>query len=129
MKTITIDLPAMFGDHHVLQVRNLLLEIPGVAEVYASSAFRVVEVQYYEEKVGEEEIRSKLDEYGYLDDIPMMVEANADMDMEIRRKSFRQATVYQQTRKTVSFAHRINYEGRPLWHCPGIGTIRTKMED
>jgi len=129
MKTISIDLPAMYGDHHVIQVRNLLLELPGVEDVYASSAYKVLEIQFREDQANEDQIRAKLDEYGYLGEIPMMIEANADDEMDVRRRSFRHTSVYEQTRKTVSFTQRVNYQGRPLWHCPGIGTIRTKMED
>ncbi len=44
MKTISFDLPSLFGDHHVVEVRRLLLEIAGVEDVYASSAFQVVEI-------------------------------------------------------------------------------------
>ena len=44
MKKISLDLPTLFGDHHVTEVRRLLLELPGVAEVYASSSFQIVEV-------------------------------------------------------------------------------------
>ena len=129
MITFSIDLPAMYGDHHVIQIRSLLLELPGVENVYASSAFKVLEVRLDEEKISKDQVLAKLEEYGYLGEMPVMVEASADSDLEVRKKSFRQTAVYEQTRKTVSFAHRINYEGRPLWHCPGIGTIRTKMED
>ncbi len=46
MEKYTLDLPTMYGDHHVLEVRRILLEIPGIQDVYASSAFRAVEVTY-----------------------------------------------------------------------------------
>ena len=36
----------MYGDHHVVEVRRLLLEMPGVTDVYASSSFQVVEVAF-----------------------------------------------------------------------------------
>jgi len=42
MKTI-LELPAMYGDHHVTEVRHILLGLDGVKDVYASSGFRVVE--------------------------------------------------------------------------------------
>jgi len=37
MKTKVIELPALFGDHHVTEVRRILNEIQGVKDVYASS--------------------------------------------------------------------------------------------
>ena len=35
MEVLTLELPAMYGDHHVVEVRRILLEIPGVDNVYA----------------------------------------------------------------------------------------------
>ena len=46
MEKITVDLPTMYGDHHVTDVRRILLALPGVEDVYASSAFRLVEVTF-----------------------------------------------------------------------------------
>jgi copper chaperone CopZ len=46
MTSVTIDLPAMYADHHVVEVRRILFEIPGVKAVDASSAFQVVKVEY-----------------------------------------------------------------------------------
>ena len=66
MKTLSIDLPTMFGDHHVVEVRRLLLEMTGVEDVYASSGFQVVEVQYDETSLKAEDIEAKLGEAGYL---------------------------------------------------------------
>ena len=40
MEVFNIDLPAMYGDHHVVEVRRILMDIPGVEDVYASSGFR-----------------------------------------------------------------------------------------
>jgi len=68
-KTITIDTPALYGDHHVLEVRQLLLEITGVDDVYASSAFHVVEVTFDPDKVKEADLVSKLSERGYLEEL------------------------------------------------------------
>jgi hypothetical protein len=41
---------------------------------------------------------------------------------------FRHTTTYETTKQTVSFAQRVNYQGRPLWHCPGMGTVKVKDE-
>ena len=46
MASFSLELPSMYGDHHVSEVRRILLEMEGVSEVYASSAFRAVEVEY-----------------------------------------------------------------------------------
>jgi len=64
MTVITIDLPAMYGDHHVSEVRRLLLGLDGVEEVYASSGFRAAEITYNSKKVKKAEITAKLEESG-----------------------------------------------------------------
>ena len=53
MKTISFQIPTMFGDHHVTEVRRILLEAPGVEDVYASSGFQVIEVAVDESKPNE----------------------------------------------------------------------------
>jgi copper chaperone CopZ len=65
-KNVTFDTPALYGDHHVMEVRRILLEVPGVEDVYASSGFRIVEVTFDDEKISEAEISQKLGEAGYL---------------------------------------------------------------
>ena len=46
MEKTDIAVPAMYGDHHVLEVRRILLAMPGVEDVYASSGFQTVQVTY-----------------------------------------------------------------------------------
>ncbi len=127
MEKITIDLPTMYGDHHVLEVRRILLEIPGVQDVYASSAFRAVEITFDPEKVSREDLVAALDKAGYSGDLPVPVEmgAVAVQGNGGKRLFFRHTATYETTRNVVSFQQRVNYEGRPLWPCPGMGPIRT----
>ena len=66
MTVTTIDLPAMYGDHHVSEVRRILLDLEGVEEVYASSGFRAAEVTYNSKKLKKAEIVAKLEEAGYI---------------------------------------------------------------
>ena len=56
MEKITISAPAMYGDHHVVEVRRILLETPGVEDVYASSCFQAVEVTFDPTRVSIDEI-------------------------------------------------------------------------
>ncbi len=131
-KTVTFDTPALYGDHHVQEVRQLLLSLPGVEDIYASSAFRVVDVTFDDEKVSEAEISAKLGEAGYLDDwlLPqetgMATYAQADRPLTY----FRHTEIFETSRQVVSFAQKVPYSGRPLWTCPGFGVINSnKMED
>jgi len=130
-KTVTFDTPALYGDHHVLEVRSLLLKISGVQDVYASSAFHVVDVTFDPDKVEEDFISHTLDEAGYLSELEMPVEKGvaAYGQRESSPAFFRHTQVFEASRQTVGFAQTVGYSGRPLWNCPGFGMIKNKMEE
>jgi copper chaperone CopZ len=111
----------MYGDHHVVAVRNLLFAIPGVEDVYASSSFRVAEIQFDENLVDEEDIRSALEAAGYLEELPVAVEAGALPEMN-GKASFRHTASFGQT-GVVAFAQEMPAVGRPLWPCPGLKRV------
>ena len=135
MATFSRDLPAMFGDHHVTEVRSLLMALPGVEDVYASSSFRIVEVQYDESVLKSDEIETKLEEAGYTDDLPVKVERGALDEADSfsatngDKPFFRQTAAYEQTGQSISFAQQVPFAGRPLWPCPGMGPIEVMKED
>jgi copper chaperone CopZ len=130
-KTITINTPALYGDHHVTEVHRLLGELPGIEQVYASSAFHAVEVTYDPDKVEEAAIKGKLDETGYTGELSVAMEADAATYLEADRSQsfFRHTEVFETTKEVVSFSQNVSYSGRPLWHCPGFGVITNTMED
>jgi copper chaperone CopZ len=84
MKTKTFDAPVLYADHHVTEVRRILLELEGVTDVYASSAFQIIEVNYDETKINDLQIAIKLDEAGYLGEwtipIELCLRLNKGMD-------------------------------------------------
>jgi copper chaperone CopZ len=131
MQKATYETPSLYGDHHVTEVRRILLELPGVVDVYASSAFQVVEVTYDPEKINDLEIAMKLDEAGYLGEWTVPIEAGAAAyhSVDGLEPYFRHTAAYEQTKLTVSFAQNVSYLGRPLWPCPGLGIISKPMED
>ena len=130
METFQLDLPTMYGDHHVIEVRRLMLELPGVEDVYASSGFRFVEVQYDETKLEPDKIKATLEDAGYLGELQIAVEQGAIEDRENGDKPFfRHTTAYEQTGEAVSFAQRVPYTGRPLWPCPGMGPLVQKTDE
>jgi copper chaperone CopZ len=130
METKTFEAPVLYADHHVTEVRRILLELDGVLDVYASSAFQIIEVKYDESKINDLEIAVKLDEAGYLGEwtvpIEMGVTSQGTTD---QRPYFRHTITYETTKQTVSFAQRVSYQGRPLWTCPGIGEIKMDEVD
>ena len=128
MKNVTINLPTMYGDHHVLEVRRLLLETPGVEDVYASSSFQVAEITFDPEKVSEEDLRAKLDAAGYIGEMPFDQESGEAAYLHNGATYYRHTEVFQNTRKTISFRQSVKNTGRPLWPCPGMGVIKVGEE-
>ncbi|MEJ2710696.1 MAG: heavy-metal-associated domain-containing protein [Anaerolineales bacterium] len=127
MQTITLELPSMYGDHHVVEVRRILLETPGVDEVYASSAFHSAEISFDPEKLTEDEIKQKLSQAGYLEEMSFAEETGAAVDLQGNGDRFyRHSQVFENTRQVVSFSQKVPFTGRPLWPCPGIGVLETK---
>ena len=130
MEKKSFELPAMYADHHVVEVRRLLLEIPGIKDVYASSAFQVAEVTYDQDTVSESEIAEKLAESGYLGEFVVVAEAGKPaVSSNGDETFFRHTEVYEQTKNTIGFTQDVGYVGRPLWPCPGIGVIKTMEEE
>jgi len=131
MQKVTYETPSLYGDHHVIEIRRILLELSGVIDVYASSAFQIVEVTYDPEKINDLEIAMKLDEAGYLGEWTVPIEAGeAAYHAESGSKPyFRHSQAYEQTHLVVSFAQNVSYLGRPLWPCPGMGIISKPVED
>ncbi|MFQ5436362.1 MAG: heavy-metal-associated domain-containing protein [Anaerolineae bacterium] len=129
MPTLTFHLPTMYGDHHVVEVRRLLLEMAGVTDVYASSGFQIIEVQFEDSQVTKETIESKLAEAGYSGELPMPAEVGMAANENGGKTFFRHTAAFEQTGKVVSFGQKVPYNGRPLWPCPGMGAVKTIEEE
>lgn len=65
MEKVVLDVPLMWADHHVLKVRDALVSLSGVKDVYASSAWKQVMVVFDPEKTSKEAIEKALAEAGY----------------------------------------------------------------
>jgi copper chaperone CopZ len=125
METKTFESPALYGDHHVSEVQRILKELSGVEEVYASSAFQAIEVTFDESKTSADKIAACLEDAGYLGDVPMLAETGvAAYGKENGNSNFRHTAVYKTVKQTVSFAQQVQYQGRALWPCPGIGAVK-----
>jgi len=128
METITIDLPKMYGDHHVTDVRRILLAMPGVEDVYASSAFRVARARIDPARISEADLRVKLEEAGYLGDQSIETEAwKTGTPAEVVDNPFRHTTALENV-KGVAFGQKVEEASRALWPCPGMGPIH-KMDE
>jgi len=58
-----------------VEVRRILHDMPGVRAVYASSAFRVVEIDFDPEQTSAGDLQRRLDEAGYLSELPVPMES------------------------------------------------------
>lgn len=129
MKIKVFEAPSLYADHHVTEVRRILLEIDGVTAVYASSAFQIVEITYDENKISESALAVKLDEAGYLGAWTVPSETRpTEHRTDGEKPYFRHTTTYETLKQTVSFAQHIKHSGRPLWQCPGFGKVRMDEE-
>ncbi len=99
MEKATLDVPALWADHHVLRVRDALVPLDGVEEVYASSAWKQVLVKYDETRIGVPAIEKALSEAGYPvggPPAPVLVEAgNVQRDPQWEVLGSRETTTNQ----------------------------------
>ena len=94
MERLIVDVPSMYADHHVLVVRDLLTRMDGVEEVYASSAFKQVLVQYDPAAVRPDVISGALAEAGYTREMQMPVQGKLAED-SWKQGTFRMTQTYQ----------------------------------
>ena len=65
MTKAVLDVPTLWADHHVLKVRDALVNLEGVEDVYASSSWKQVLVDYNNRKIKRADIEKALAEAGY----------------------------------------------------------------
>ena len=73
MQKITLTIPALYADHHVTRVKNLISPIAGVETVIASSAFKQVVVEFDEKKTTQDALVKALTDAGYAPGIEEVV--------------------------------------------------------
>ena len=129
MNSLVLEAPAMYADHHVQEVRRILLAMPGIEEVNASSAFHAVEVGFDPDRIGEDAIRKALTETGYMSELVTPAESgNPAFSGEGNGEIFyRHSEAIEAIDANVGFEQAIPNAGRPLWPCPGM-TRSEKVE-
>ena len=65
MEKARYEVPKMYGDHHVLKVREALMSLEGVGDVLASSARRVVVVWFDPSVTQADSLEQELKSLGY----------------------------------------------------------------
>lgn len=130
MEKLSVQVPALYGDHHVTAVRAMLLGVRGVADVYASSAFQLVEVEFDESLVAGEDILAQLDSAGYLNDLAVPHESGeATLKADADKAFYRHSVAHANTGRTISFSQQVPSAGRALWPCPGIGLLESARKE
>src|SRR5512133_3509023 len=127
MQTSMFNTPALYGDHHVTEVRKQLLALPGVQAVYASSAFHVVEVTFDDAQVSQEAVERKLDELGYLRELPVMIEPSVAVQRVDATEVFRKTATYENVRDIITFQQTVDQNGHSAWNCPGLGMVQPRL--
>ncbi len=130
MSQLDLTLPAMYADHHVAEVRRILLQLPGVEDVVASSSLYRVLVTFDPAVTDADTIRAALEDAGYTGEPAIPVEPSAYQPDTIMQPFARHTAVYEHTQSVVSFAQTITTAGRALWPCPGMGVLQSpRVED
>jgi excisionase family DNA binding protein len=130
MEKALFEVPRMYADHHVLEVRRILQAMPGVEDIYTSSAFHSIEVTYDPDKVRREDIVDRLSEAGYIGDMSLPVETGIAVTEDSGQKPyFRHTAAYEQSKRVVGFEQNVSYTGRALWPCPGFGLLERRAEE
>jgi len=128
MTSVAIDVPLMYADHHVVEVRRILLKAPGVNAVDASSAFHVVKIEYDPDKTSEDALKQILDENGYLGNLQVPLESGKPAVGSDGDAYFRHSTAHESAGSAISFGQEIAASKKPLWPCPGMGPAPTMDE-
>jgi len=123
METIQMEAPALYGDHHVSEVRRVLFAVEGVREVYASSAFHIIEITFEPEKVSAGQLEELLRGMGYLDELPVPMEAIPMSASGNGKHAFRQ-TAFLESSRQVGFLQPSPTQQRAVWPCPGFGLLK-----
>lgn len=119
MEKLTLPIPTLYGDHHTTAVRGILSAMPGISDLYVSSAQRLVSLRYDPEKISPDAIEKALAQHGYEvgGPEPAFVPSLAS-EFE---KSARYSSLVTGSGDALAFAeHTQVRDGRPLWPCPGF---------
>ena len=129
MKQAKFDIPVLFGDHHVLEIKKIFSEVEGVSDIYISSAYNFVKIEYDENVTNEEVFISFLKDSGYEDGMGFETETfGVDPAAEGHKKHFRKSVLYGQTGETQGFKQNVTKTTRKNWPSPGMGNLETGIE-
>ena len=79
MEKHVFEVPSMYADHHVLKVRDVLAQVKGIEEIYASSAWKQIMITYDPKMLKPATVEEALTQAGYpvgAGEPPVLVEAS-----------------------------------------------------
>lgn len=124
MDDLTLTIPALYGDHHTLEVRSILSQLAGVSVRYCSPAFHQVSMQYDPSVISSDRIKQALAERGYTEG-----PSELSFPISLGERTTRHSAVYAGSGDAMAFSETApSWSNRPLWPCPGFDTI-PKMQD
>jgi copper chaperone CopZ len=120
MEKVTLNVPGLYGDHHVLAIRDILGKISGVEDVYASSAFKQVAVTFDPAKAQPADFEGALAAEGYAVGEEALPEAAVETPAQ-RWRGGAQFVVAAGMAETVRFeAPPVNFGVGGPRPCPGF---------
>jgi len=128
MKKLTIEAPSMYGDHHVTEARRILLALAGIKEVYASSSFHTVEVEFDQKAIAQDAIMAALKPTGYLEPLPVPTEPDHVVAGQGNRDFIRHTTSIPQAGQAITFTQQMNAAGCAIAARPNMELL-TKDEE
>lgn len=129
MTRFLLTLPSMYGDHHVTEVRHILASIEGIGEIYASSSFHFIDLEYDPSRTSPDAIKAAMQQAGYLEELDVPVETQArPASPDDDQPFFRHTAAFPNIQKSVSFTQEIPASSRPLWPCPGFSVNQPEKE-
>lgn len=124
MEKYTLYVPGLYADHHTTAVREHLAKFPGISDMYVSSAWRQISVQYDPQQVKPEEIEARLTALGYMQEDSEFAPCESDGDPALRYTA-----IHPGVGDTLSFADPPLAPKGSLWPCPGIEITAAAHED
>ena len=124
MQQVKFEIPVLYADHHVLEIKNILKEVEGIKDFFISSAFKIVKIDFDESAISEEELKTLLVKAGYHGDLGFENEEfSTEPGSKGHKKHYRKGVLYTQTGLTQGFKQNVTKTTRKEWPIPGMGVL------
>ena len=120
MENLVLTIPALYGDHHTLEIRSILGGLKGVMLTYVSPAAHQVSLRYEPSEITREAIEQAIAQRGYPVGSP-----DTAYPVSSAERATRHSAAYSGTGEALAFSESTpQWLNRPLWPCPGLEPIR-----